>query len=67
MAKDAHFADRRGLPNMRIFIGRGVFAKVVSVYSHKSQRHGFRSMMPFHLPIWFVYSSQLYEYYERVN
>lgn len=67
MAKDPHFADRRATPNMRVFTGFNMFAKIASVYGHKSQRRSFRRMMPFHLPIWFVYSLQLYEYYEKVS
>ena len=67
MAKDPAFESKRGVPNARIFIGRGVFAKIASVYSHTSQRRSFRSMMPMHVPIWLLYSLQIFEYYERVD
>lgn len=67
MAHDPAFYNRRARPTMCLFIGWGVLAKIQAVYSHKSQRQSFRGLMPLHLPIWFVYSLQLFEYYERVR
>ncbi len=67
MARDPQFYVRRSLPDMRIFTGRGVFSKIISVYGHKSQRRSFQSAMPWHLPIWLVYSLQTFEYYRRVQ
>ena len=67
MARDPAVLTRRSQPTLRVFVGRGVFAKIASVYNHKSQRASFRSAMPFGLPIWFVYSLQLFEYYHQVE
>lgn len=67
MAHDPHFSERRAVPDRRIFIGRGVFAKTAAIYHHKSQRDSFRKSMPFHLPIWLVYAVQPFEYYKRIQ
>ena len=67
MARDPAVLARRSRPTVRVFVGRGIAAKIASVYNHKSQRASFRSAMPFGLPIWFVYSLQLFEYYHQAE
>src|SRR5260221_8807864 len=61
MAKDPRFMARRARPNAKFFVGLGTLAKIRAVYGHRTQRQSFRSMMPWHLPIWFVYSLQVFE------
>lgn len=67
MAKDPEFAKRRARANLRIPVGRGIIAKVRAVYMHKSQRLSFQKSMPAHLPVWFVHSMFINEYFEKVQ
>ncbi len=67
MAKDADFKQKRAKPNMRIFTGAGVIARIRAVYAHISQRRSFKDNSPRHLPPWLVHSWQIFEYYERVR
>lgn len=67
MATDPQFATKRAAANMRVFLGFGVIAKLRDIYAHRSQRLAFHKSVPLGLPIWLVYSLQIFEYYERVR
>jgi LmbE family N-acetylglucosaminyl deacetylase len=67
MAQDPDFASKRSLPNSKIFIGSGFITKIQSVKAHHSQYQSFRQSVPNFLPLEFVYSLQLFEYYHQVN
>jgi len=67
MATDPQFAQKRAVATMKIFTGRGVMARIKTVYAHKSQRLSIASSTPLHLPIWLVHSLQVFEYFEVVR
>jgi LmbE family N-acetylglucosaminyl deacetylase len=67
MAKDPAFKDKRAYPNLKIFIGLGIANKIRAVYSYKSQYLSFRNAVPFHIPLWFIYSMQTFEYFKKVK
>jgi len=67
MATDPHFKQKRATANARVFTGFGVVPRIRAVYAHKSQRQSFKDNAPGHIPIWFVQSLQIFEYYERVQ
>lgn len=65
MAKSDKFLSLRSIPMFRVFIGARVIGKLRSIYSHKSQLNSFKEVIPLHLPLWFVHSTRLYEYYTQ--
>lgn len=67
MAQDPDFASKRSLPNAKIFIGSSFITKIKSVKAHHSQYQSFRQSVPKFLPLEFVYSLQLFEYFHQVN
>jgi len=67
MAKDEKFKSLRSIPNLKVFVGAGVFSKIQSVYAYKSQFESFRNGLPFKfIPPWFFYTIQFYEYYYQI-
>lgn len=63
MAKDLSFKTKRSLPTHKIFIGFKFIYKIKSILSHNSQKQSFRNPLPKLIPLWFVVSTQLFEYY----
>lgn len=63
MAQDNSFKNKRTFPNGKLFIGFNFFAKTKAISIYRSQRLSFRSPLPKYLPLWFVISCQLFEYY----
>jgi LmbE family N-acetylglucosaminyl deacetylase len=66
MATDKSFLEKRTTPNLKVYIDTGFIAHIRSAYAHRSQFNSFRSGIPRILPLWFVYSFQLYEYFHEV-
>ena len=67
MAKDPAFKQKQSTPNARVFIGWEIPTKLHAIYAYKSQLASFKKSMPWNLPIWVIYSVQLFEYIEKVN
>ncbi len=67
MARGPDFRSKRANPNARVFVGLGLIAQIRAIYAHKSQRQSFASSVPYHLPLWFVQSLKVYEYFEQVR
>ncbi|MFA5827923.1 MAG: PIG-L family deacetylase [Candidatus Shapirobacteria bacterium] len=63
MAKDLSFKTKRSLPTHKFFIGLNFIYKIKSILSHNSQKQSFRNPLPKLIPLWFVVSTQLFEYY----
>jgi LmbE family N-acetylglucosaminyl deacetylase len=67
MATDKNFIQRRCTPTMKVPNGWRVVQKVRGVYAHKSQRGSIRKEIPFRLPLWFVFSLAVYDYFYVAN
>lgn len=57
---------RQASPNLKLFIGFQLFAKLRALYAYKSQLQSFRRGLPSFIPLWFAYSVFLFEYYSAV-
>jgi LmbE family N-acetylglucosaminyl deacetylase len=67
MATNKTFMTLRAAPTHRIWIGPHVLAKLRSLYSHQSQLPAFKKSIPGRLPLWYVHSARLFEYYAVVS
>lgn len=68
MAKNKIFKTLRTSPNLKVFVGAGVFQKIQSVYAYNSQFESFRNGLPLKfIPPWFFYTIQLFEYYHQIK
>ena len=68
MAKDLNFKNKRTLPTNKVFIGLNIFNKLRALYAYKSQYSSYRNGLPIKfIPLWFVYSITLFEYFHEVN
>ncbi len=67
MVTDPHFQEKRASPTHKIFIGASVFPKIKSWYTYKSQRASLTKDMGKFLPIWFLLSMVLFEYFAEVS
>lgn len=67
MAKDKNFLINRKAPSFKIFIGLNFIYSYLSVLAHKSQYKSFRSEELKYIPLWLVYSTQIFEYYYEAN
>jgi len=68
MAENKEFLKRRQLPTFRVRLGPyEVYAKIKSIYSHKSQHFAFTKNLPPLVPLWFMVSSQIDEYFHAVD
>lgn len=54
-------------PNLKLFIGFQLRLKMKAFYVYKSQMGSFRGGIPSFIPLWFVYSIFLCEYYHSVK
>lgn len=57
---------RQARPNLKLFIGWQLFAKMRAFYMYKSQLESFRRGIPSFIPLWFAYSLFICEYYYAV-
>lgn len=67
MAKDKIFLKKRMTPNLKIFTGFNFIYSYLSVKAHKSQYKPYVSKDLWFIPLWFVYSTQLFEYFYEVK
>lgn len=68
MAENPNFTDKRTYPTVKLFIGTTIIPKIRAVYAYKSQYDSFRSAFPFRfLPLWFLVSMSLHEYFYEAN
>lgn len=67
MAEDKNFKTRRKLPTCKIFIGFDIVSKIKGIYLYKSQFDSFKKGYNSILPLWFIYSAGLYEYFYEVD
>ncbi len=68
MAKDKHFKDRFCLPTHKVFIGLKNINRIKAMYAYNSQFASFQKASPIKfLPIWFLVSFSVFEYFHRVN
>lgn len=58
---------RQASPNLKLFIGFQLIAKMRAFYAYKSQLQSFRRGIPAFIPLWFAYSMFLFEYYHAVS
>ena len=64
MATDPTFKERRAVADYTVYLGPiGVTTKIRACYAHASQLPTTRKSVPFHLPLWFVYSTLMFEHY----
>lgn len=64
MAKDKNFIRKRQLPTFKVNLSLyGIKAKVSSLMSHTSQHFAFKKSRPKFLPLWFIVSTQVTEYF----
>lgn len=58
------YVQARALPTHRVFVARGIVAKVKALYAHRSQYRSFRQILPIKwLPLWVLASFGVYEYF----
>lgn len=67
MADNPEFMKRKTSPNLKFFVGFNVLFKIRALYSYKSQLLAFKKSTPKNLPLWFVLSARLFEYYHEVT
>src|SRR5262249_48828996 len=59
--------NRRATATHKVFIGRSVFAKIKAWYAYKSQRASLTRGIGRLLPIWFLLSMVLFEYFAEAK
>lgn len=67
MAKDKSFLKRRMVPNLKIFTGLYFIYSYLSVRAHSSQYKSFKNEKFWYIPLWFAYSTQIFEYFYEEN
>lgn len=63
MAQDPHFLQKQKLPSQKVFVLDSIIKKIQSIYAYKSQMHGFKKSFPAYLPLWFAFSTRIFEYF----
>ncbi|MCA9390207.1 PIG-L family deacetylase [candidate division WWE3 bacterium] len=63
MATSDTFRSRIASPTARIYTGLSTLTKIQALYAHESQRYSFKKAFPAWLPLWFVTSLFVYEYF----
>lgn len=68
MAKNPKYKDRRVYPTHKVFVAPFLFNKIRAVYAHHSQVPSYKRSIPIpFLPLPFVYSLSLFEYFYEVQ
>lgn len=65
MASDPKFIKQKTMPTHKLFTGSSTLTKIKSLYSHKSQLFAFEKSKPKWLPLWFVLTARMFEYYHE--
>lgn len=65
MAENPKFLKRKTMPTHKLFTGSITLTKIRSLYAHKSQLFAFRKSVPRFMPLWFVLSARMFEYYHE--
>jgi LmbE family N-acetylglucosaminyl deacetylase len=65
MADDPNFIKNKKIPNLKFFTGFSTLKKIRALYTYKSQLFAFNKSKPKWLPLWFVLSARLFEYYHQ--
>jgi LmbE family N-acetylglucosaminyl deacetylase len=67
LATDPHVQEKRASPTHKLFIGASVFPKIKSWYTYKSQRASLTKGIGKLLPLWFLLSMVLFEYFAEAS
>jgi LmbE family N-acetylglucosaminyl deacetylase len=67
MAKNKDFLTKRMAPSLKIFVGFYFIYSYLSVMAHHSQHKSFRNEELWFVPLWFAYSTQIFEYFYEAN
>jgi LmbE family N-acetylglucosaminyl deacetylase len=65
MADNPDFMEKREILNLKFFTGLSTVKKIQALYAYKSQLFAFNKSKPKFIPLWFVLSARLFEYYHE--